>query len=674
MVKKNKLTFGILFLFVVLSVSFISAVSSFGYDYLEHGETVIEGRNYTINVNNSNFWNGHAWSDVRWLDIDGGNANQNIDIGVYNFTTSGRVGIGTNLPLEQFNVVGNSIFEGNISIWDTSLDIGSGTVGIPDEWEHGAFIKIGDGINNNDAGIFMGGVFEGFQLWYEEDGNDAYIDNIGDCDTCNIKFRTRTAGTPINAMTILGSGNVGIGTASPTEKLTVVGNISLTSTGTKITTTGKELILEQTGDTLGTTRLRLQNRVGSAGALFESDDLDLVDFGFKPSVGPQMNFRLEHRASEVEGGNTGGEFQLIEAGTGDVWFRSGESATIIATGNVGIGTSAPQNTLNVNGTGNFTSNFTVDDNTLFVNAENNRVGIGTTDPQQELNVIGDVNVTGDLYIGGNISLEFGDLVSELNPYAGNAIRLKGTGDDVDIVLGDVSGYFSIWDVTDTAPVFSINNQGDIVTTGGAIFNENSADRNFRFESNDNEYMLFVDGEENKIGIGTANPQQELNVIGDGNFTGNLYGSLIHGEMWAHSDTGNWLGDINTQHIYINLSINSTETTESGQTLNGFVYEPTTSSLISQISGLYKVDYSISTGNAGNNQEYQYIIAKNNVIQNQTDAHRKIGAAGDVGNSGSSGFIELAVGDFINLQARNNDGTADLIIHAVNVNLFRMGNL
>ena len=114
--------------------------------------------------------------------------------------------------------------------------------------------------------------------------------------------------------------------------------------------------------------------------------------------------------------------------------------------------------------------------------------------------------------GDDISLQFGDLVSEVNPYAGNAIRLKGTGDDVDVVLGDVSGYFSIWDVTDTAPVFSVNNQGDIITTGGAIFNENSADRSFRIESNGNEYMLFVDGGENRVGIGTASPNKRLEVL------------------------------------------------------------------------------------------------------------------------------------------------------------------
>lgn len=81
-----------------------------------------------------------------------------------------------------------------------------------------------------------------------------------------------------------------------------------------LSTTGTELLLEQTGDTIGTTRLHLQNRGGAAGALFENPAIDLVDFGFKPQITAQANFRLEGRnASLVDGGNqnTVGEFQLI---------------------------------------------------------------------------------------------------------------------------------------------------------------------------------------------------------------------------------------------------------------------------------------------------------------------------------------------------------------------------
>ena len=93
---------------------------------------------------------------------------------------------------------------------------------------------------------------------------------------------------------VAASGNVGIGTTAPSNTLTVAGNIGLTSAGNTITTSATQLTLVQTGDTFGTSSFSLQNRTGSAGALYSNSSLDLVDFGFKPMTGPQSNLRLEH--------------------------------------------------------------------------------------------------------------------------------------------------------------------------------------------------------------------------------------------------------------------------------------------------------------------------------------------------------------------------------------------
>ena len=66
---------------------------------------------------------------------------------------------------------------------------------------------------------------------------------------------------------------------------------------------------------------------------------------------------------------------------------------------------------------------------------------------------GDVNING-LTLAGSLSLGFGDLVSEQNPDAVDAIRLKGTANNVDVVLGDGTGYFSVWNVADDTAVNS----------------------------------------------------------------------------------------------------------------------------------------------------------------------------------------------------------------------------
>ena len=47
--------------------------------------------------------------------------------------------------------------------------------------------------------------------------------------------------------------------------------------------------------------------------------------------------------------------------------------------------------------------------------------------------------------------------------------------------------------------------GDIDVNGGAVFNEGSADVDFRVESNGNANMLFVDGGNNAVGIKTNTP-------------------------------------------------------------------------------------------------------------------------------------------------------------------------
>ncbi len=76
--------------------------------------------------------------------------------------------------------------------------------------------------------------------------------------------------------------------------------------------------------------------------------------------------------------------------------------------------------------------------------------------------------TYDFTTTGDILLEFGDLVSEVNPANTNALRIKATSSDVDIVIGDALGFFTVWNVTDargTDSVFDVNNDGDTNIAG-----------------------------------------------------------------------------------------------------------------------------------------------------------------------------------------------------------------
>ena len=99
------------------------------------------------------------------------------------------------------------------------------------------------------------------------------------------------------------------------------------------------------------------------------------------------------------------------------------------------------------------------------------------DGSQLIGITGLWNRTGTVLspktAGDDISLKFGDFVSEQNPDAVDAIRIKATN-DVDVVLGDSTGYFSVWNTADNTAVFFVNNVGNTdvlgdLTIGDDIF-------------------------------------------------------------------------------------------------------------------------------------------------------------------------------------------------------------
>ena len=172
--------------------------------------------------------------------------------------------------------------------------------------------------------------------------------------------------------------------------------------------------------------------------------------------------------------------------------------------------------------------------------------------------------------------------------------------------------------------------------------------------------------------GDTNMTGNLNVSGHvdvgGNFTGNYY----YGEMWMHNESGYVTTPIASSLVWYNLTGFNDSTRETGQTLNGFTYDNAAEHLTALVAGKYKAIFSVSKGNAGNNQEYQFAVAINDVIQNNTVIHRKLGTGGDVGDTAVGGFIDIVVNDNIHLMTLNKDGTADIQTHAMNLNLVRIG--
>jgi hypothetical protein len=130
---------------------------------------------------------------------------------------------GTNLLLQSSS--GNAI--GFLTNGGTTFNMfinTSGNVGIGTTTPQATL----DVESRGSSDVFRIGPFEGtaygIHQYYDASSGSVYFDQRYDNNAGNIYFRTKTTGTPINAFTILGSGNVGIGTASPNAKLQIEGN------------------------------------------------------------------------------------------------------------------------------------------------------------------------------------------------------------------------------------------------------------------------------------------------------------------------------------------------------------------------------------------------------------------------------------------------------------------
>ena len=84
----------------------------------------------------------------------------------------------------------------------------------------------------------------------------------------------------------------------------------------------------------------------------------------------------------------------------------------------------------------------------------------------------------------------------------------------DVVLASGASAGDVCDII-SYTAFEVNSQTFTGTTtfdGAVVINESSADVDFRVESNGNANMLFVDGGNNAVGIGTNLPSENLHVV------------------------------------------------------------------------------------------------------------------------------------------------------------------
>ena len=91
--------------------------------------------------------------------------------------------------------------------------------------------------------------------------------------------------------------------------------------------------------------------------------------------------------------------------------------------------------------------------------------------------------------------------------------------------GDTNTYMQ-FNAADSWRVVTGGTERISATGQGIVINNGSDDQDFRVESNNNQYMLFVDGGNDRVGIGTSSPSFPLDVTGTASadyFTGSFVG-------------------------------------------------------------------------------------------------------------------------------------------------------
>jgi hypothetical protein len=438
-------------------------------------------------------------------------------------------------------------------------------------------------------------------------GNTAYIAGgnglntvVSSPDTLTVKLGgTLTELTKINlnsnTLGFYGTGNVGIGTTNPTQKLDISGNLNVSGTG--IFGNTKVGGLQDAGNSLGT----LNQVLTSTGTGVSWGTLTSL-IGGAYEVPLTFSNGLTRTLNDVHWGGQLSELTKIDMNSNNIGFWN--------TGNIGVGTTSPVAKFNISST-EAVDLFRVDDNgagdtTPFVIDQNGNVGIGTTGPGDKLDVVGAIRLSS--------SPSFVDGIDRIYHSAANGLNMQGG-------IGGTS-----YDVS----LFGSNDQIALAIKAGT--------------SN----IIIPSG---NVGIGTTNPDVKLKISGLPETLLTLADGTVDLDFYSDPTNHYWRIDANTTYLYLQGSYVNLSPTNFTYTQKPFRIYSSDNYLGFGASG---GDYSIGWNQASDTLQFvdgttigsnvrMAINPSGNVGIGTTNPSQKLDINGNLNVSGTGIFANTKVG-------------------------------